>query len=317
MKVIKTLKHPITSHHRMLDATLHVYQEALSFLITVIHEQFMDLESFSTQAVVTAVERLIHRTKHNPNPFYAEFDQRFYKFPSYFRRSAIAEAFGMVKSHHSRFEFWQAKRQHAQQEGKRFTKPPTLQAQPQAFPCLYKGNMFIRTSERAANIKVFHQGDWVWLPITFKGQDLFKRNVWSMKECSPTLVRKGKRYALHIAYEGDVKLTQTEFSKQRVCAVEFRANEFRSLFRDGRRRHCLGEDLYQPSQRKRPDASNHRQTETSPATIWYRRKTEFLAADERLTDAHRPRYRASNHRLCPKAPRRGHCHGVFRQDASA
>ncbi|WP_233277511.1 hypothetical protein [Paenibacillus durus] len=103
MKVVKTLKHPITSHHRMLDATLLVYQEALSFLITVIQEQFMALESLSTQAVVTAVERLTHRTKHNPNPFYSEFDQRFYKFPSYFRRSAIAEAFGMVKSHHSRF----------------------------------------------------------------------------------------------------------------------------------------------------------------------------------------------------------------------
>ncbi|SEN79410.1 hypothetical protein SAMN04487895_1031, partial [Paenibacillus sophorae] len=91
-----------------------------------------------------------------------------------------------------------------------------------------------RTSDRAAKIKVFHQGDWVWLPITFKGQDLFKRNVWSMKECSPTLVRKGKRYALHIAYEGDVKLTQAELSKQRVCAARFRVNEFRSLFRDGR-----------------------------------------------------------------------------------
>ncbi|AHV98744.1 RNA-guided endonuclease TnpB family protein [Paenibacillus sabinae] len=221
MKVVKTLKHPITSHHRMLDATLHVYQEALSFLITVIQEQFMSLVSLSTQAVVTAVERLTHRTRHNPNPLYAEFDQRFYKFPSYFRRSAIAEAFGILKSHHSRFELWQAERQRAQQEGKRFSKkPPTLEAQHRAFPCLYKGNMFIRTSDRAANIKIFHQGDWIWLPITFKGQDLFKRNVWSMKECSPTLVRKGKRYALHIAYEGDVKLTQTEFSKQRVCAVD-------------------------------------------------------------------------------------------------
>ncbi|QWU15181.1 transposase, IS605 OrfB family, central region [Paenibacillus sophorae] len=55
-----------------------------------------------------------------------------------------------------------------------------------------------------------------------------------MKECSPTLVRKEKRYALHIAYEGDVKLTQAEFSKQRVCAARFRINTFRSLFRDGR-----------------------------------------------------------------------------------
>ncbi|RQW07915.1 transposase, partial [Paenibacillus rhizophilus] len=52
MKVVKTLKHTITSHHRMLDATLHVYQEALTFLITVIQEQFMALESLSTQAVV-------------------------------------------------------------------------------------------------------------------------------------------------------------------------------------------------------------------------------------------------------------------------
>ncbi|SEP05241.1 hypothetical protein SAMN04487895_11893 [Paenibacillus sophorae] len=63
MKVVKTLKHPITSHHHMLDATLHVYQEALSFLITVIQEQFIALESLSTQAVVTAVERLTHRAQ--------------------------------------------------------------------------------------------------------------------------------------------------------------------------------------------------------------------------------------------------------------
>ena len=59
------------------------------------------VDAYSTKEMTNFIERLIHATKSNPNPKYAQFNQRFYKFPSYFRRAAIATAFGKVKSYRS------------------------------------------------------------------------------------------------------------------------------------------------------------------------------------------------------------------------
>jgi hypothetical protein len=57
--------------------------------------------------MVPFVEKLTHATKKNPCPTYGEFDVLFHKFPSYFRRSAIADAFGIVKSYRSNYANWE------------------------------------------------------------------------------------------------------------------------------------------------------------------------------------------------------------------
>nr|WP_309099973.1 hypothetical protein [Fredinandcohnia onubensis] len=217
MKVAKTLSHKIMNHTGIFDETLNVYNQAMTYIIEVIDKEIGDLEKFSSCSIVAPVEKLLHSTKSNPSPKYKEFNRDFYKFPSYFRRNAIAAAFGKVKSYRSNYQNWEKERIIAVSEGKKFRKnPPKLQHEHKEFPVFYKGNMFIRTSETTAQIKVFHNNDWVWVDIEFKGQDLYKRDVWDWKEHNPKLVKVGKKYFLNISYSNKVRLSNTDMTRKYV-----------------------------------------------------------------------------------------------------
>lgn len=221
MKVVKTLKHKIINHSQIFEKTIEIYNEALGFIIHVIDQEFDSIGHLSTKSLVTAVESLIHFTRNNPLPKYKEFDERFYKFPSYFRRSAISEAFGIVKSYRSNYENWMNEKEIALKQGLKLQKnSPQLQLNHQSFSVFYKDNMFERTSEKTGLIKVFHQNDWVWIDIEFKEQDLYKRGVWNWKENNPTLVRIGKKYFLNISYESKVKMHEQIIENQRICSVD-------------------------------------------------------------------------------------------------
>ncbi|MDX2097250.1 MAG: hypothetical protein SFW36_05690, partial [Leptolyngbyaceae cyanobacterium bins.59] len=62
----------------------------------------------TSQQVIPAVERLIHATAHRPTVKYPGIDQTFHKFPSYYRRAAIAFAVGQVSSFVTRYQEWQS-----------------------------------------------------------------------------------------------------------------------------------------------------------------------------------------------------------------
>jgi len=221
MNVAKTIRHKILNHASIFDETIRVYNDALSFIIEVIDNEVSDTNAYSTKEMTNLMERLIHATKSNPTPKYTEFNQRFYKFPSYFRRAAIAMAFGKVKSYRSLLENWETEKQAALENGRKFNKQrPTKQFTHKEFPVLYKGNMFKRTSDTTAFIKVFVKNDWVWVDVVFRPQDLFKRGVHEWKECNPKLVKQGKKYFLHISYEQQVALHKEKIQHQRICAVD-------------------------------------------------------------------------------------------------
>lgn len=225
MQIIKTLCHKITNHSRIFDATLVIYNDALSFIIDVIDKEFANLDDMTTKSIVPAVEKLIHTTKSNPLPKYREFNSLFYKFPSYFRRGAIAIAFGKVKSYRSNYRNWEEEKAIYLSKGKKFTKkPPRLQLAHKEFPVFYRGNTFERTSETTAQIKVFHKNDWIWIDIEFKEQDLYKRGVWDWKENNPKLVKIGKKYFLNFSHQSKVKLSKTKIIDQKVCAVDLGIN---------------------------------------------------------------------------------------------
>ncbi|WP_255259860.1 hypothetical protein [Lentibacillus sp. CBA3610] len=221
MKVAKTLRHKVTNQSCIFDETLAIYNQALTFIMEVIDNEFVNLDDYTTNSIVPAVEKLIHTTKSNPHPKYREFNTRFYKFPSYFRRGVIAAAFGKVKSFRSNYKNWEEEKAVVLSEGKKFNKnPPQLQLEHKEFPVFYRGNMFKHHSENTAQIKIFHQNDWVWIDIEFKEQDLYKRGVWDWKECNPKLVKVGKKYFLHISYESNVELSKKNINDQKICAVD-------------------------------------------------------------------------------------------------
>ncbi|MBT2680518.1 transposase [Bacillus sp. ISL-35] len=221
VKIAKTLRCKVTNHSSIFEATVAVYNEALSFVIDVIEQEYDHLSHLSTKFVVPSVEKLIHITKSNPSPKYKEFNQRLYKFPSYFRRGAINAAFGKVKSYRSNYQNWLNEKEVALAEGKKFNKnPPRLQLEHKEFPVFYKSNMFERTWATSAQIKVFHNNDWVWMDIEFKEQNLYKRDVWDWKEHNPKLVKVGKKYFLNFTYTHKVKLSETKIKDQKVCAID-------------------------------------------------------------------------------------------------
>jgi hypothetical protein len=142
-KIVKTAKLKITTHRDKTFAdTLAIYNRALSFFISLCDKEWHTLCGLDSNLQLSLVEKLSHITKNNVHVKY-DFSKAFYKFPSYLRRAAIAEALGAVSSHYSRYGNWLAKRESYQAKGKRFyEKPPTLNYTPQSFPVFYRKEMF-------------------------------------------------------------------------------------------------------------------------------------------------------------------------------
>lgn len=221
MKQVKTISAKVLTHgSKTFDPTLKIYREALTFLVEAIDKEWEIIEGLTTKDVTRLVERLVHRTKKNPSPKY-DFTSKFYKFPSYLRRSAISKAYGIVSSYRSNLENWLNEKLNAQSEGKRFKKkPPALSIEHDAFPVFYKGNMFKRLSSDEANIKVFINNDWVWVTIKFNNKNFKNRGVMDWKENNPTLTKVGKKYFINFSYEKNIKLNKTKIKDQIIAAVD-------------------------------------------------------------------------------------------------
>ena len=77
--------------------TVRIYQEALSYLIGVVSENWDAVKSITTGALEQQryIEKLVHGNK-NREAKYQEFDKMFHKYPSYLRRATITAAIGAV-----------------------------------------------------------------------------------------------------------------------------------------------------------------------------------------------------------------------------
>jgi hypothetical protein len=76
---------------RHMDTTLAVYRGFEEYIKEVVFDEWPNLAGADGKARVNAMERLIHVTARN-KAVYPDFDQRFYKFPSYLRREDLIHA---------------------------------------------------------------------------------------------------------------------------------------------------------------------------------------------------------------------------------
>jgi len=224
MKIVKTAKLKITSHNKILDATIDIYNKALSFYIEVVNYEYQELLNLKTNKdKMVYIEKLSHKTSKNPNTKY-DFDKYFYKFPSYLRRACINEAIGIIDSHYTRLSKYNKEKAKKLSKGKRFNKKtPTLNFTPKSFPTLYKDNMFEKIKDGIAKIKVYLNNDWIWLEVKYNTKNLKSSNKCrfsDFKEYTPTLIKKNNKYYLHIPYEKNVKLNSTPLKKQKICGVD-------------------------------------------------------------------------------------------------
>lgn len=201
---------------KTLAATAGIYRRAVDFFIRVCMEEWDTVSVGKGQTgKVNAVEALTVRTaKRKAVPY--DFGKDFYKFPSYLRRAAIAEAAGRVSSWHSNMEDWKAADPRAR--GRR----PGYPSAGCAYPAMYRDNMFVRTGTYTASIKVYIRNTWDWLEVSLRRGDVdyILRHCRSRRECVPTLQRRGKRWYLDFAFEEQITLADTEACARRILAVD-------------------------------------------------------------------------------------------------
>ena len=163
------------------------------------------------------VERLIHHTTNRPTVVYEDFDKQFYKLPSYIRRSAISEAVGKVESYQGNLRRWEKEK-----NGKAPGKPEAGYT----YPVLYRKNMYERTGEYTARIKVWIRNTWDWMDIRFRKSDAdyIARHCSDRMTFSPTVIRKGKQWFLQFSFSENVSLGEKEIQEQVILAVDLGIN---------------------------------------------------------------------------------------------
>ena len=93
---------------KTLSATAGIYRKAVDFFISVCMEEWDTVSACKGQTgKVNAVEAFTIKTSKRKTVPY-DFGKDFYKFPSYLRRAAIAQAVGKVSSYKSNLKNWEA-----------------------------------------------------------------------------------------------------------------------------------------------------------------------------------------------------------------
>lgn len=216
MNIFSSYKVKIKHYNHIFEQTVEIYRNAVSFFIDVCDKEWDVLEPLKNLEKCRKIEGLTLQTKKNQNPKY-DFNERFYKMPSYLRRSAINTATGCYSSYYSNLKNW---------EENHIGNEPKLQLDRNVMPTLYKDNMYIRTDDNTARIKIFHKNDWVWLDIELNNQDVkyIQNHCKFKKEYVPTLKKQGKCWYLVFPFEDKVEFQKVDIQDQMICAVDLGLN---------------------------------------------------------------------------------------------
>lgn len=233
MKVVSSYGVHIQDHRKALKATVDIYRDATAFVIDIANKEWNTLGPVykkDKRLCKTALEALIHKTAKNPTPKY-DFDSKFYKMPSYFRRAVMATAMGAVSSYRSSLANWEA-------GGKR-GREPKLTYDRDVMPVFFRDNMsqsdaMLRGETTVVQLKLFVKNDWVWVDIHCRPRDVkYLAKWWSgVKASAPTLEvekRKGRRdcsFRLRYAFEEqrDLSLRDEPLDTRTILAVDLGIN---------------------------------------------------------------------------------------------
>ena len=224
MIVTKTARQKLLNYTRYLDYTLDVYRLALEYVIQIVYKRWNQIQQIDkSKRRINYVEHLIHSTAKNHALY--DFDQKFYKFPSYFRRAVISEAIGYVSSYMTRYKKWEEKNKKRLAKGRKpIDRPPKFTTRCKSFPVFYKNNMSKWIENGKVALKVYTGTDWIWFVLPFqsiKPNRFPEKDGWVKQ--NPMLVKKVKRWRLHIPFKKEVKLENKNFNDP-VLAVDLGLN---------------------------------------------------------------------------------------------
>ena len=218
MKVVSSYGVEIKKQNIPIRHTLHIYRQAVGYLIRVYEESWEELSRIvNLQKRFNAAEHLVHSTKKNRARY--DFDQKFPKMPSYLRRSAIQHALGSVSSYETRLELWKQKK---------LAGKPKLVYENHAMPVFYRDVMYkeAENHEDMAFLKLYDGHDWKWFSVNLLHTDMeYLRENWSgVKASAPTLEKRHHKYFLRFSYTEEVSLSKKEVNEQIICSVDLGIN---------------------------------------------------------------------------------------------
>ena len=210
----------IRQHSGIFKDTVKAYRDAVSFFISVCLKEW---DVISGEPVpkqrMNLLEKMTHPTEKRPEVphCFDSYDPRFYKFPSYLRRAACMEAIGKVSSYKSNLANWEKEK-----EG----KCPGLPRAGYVYPCYYRENMYEEGEEYTARLKVYIRNTWDWITVKLRKSDVdyARRHCAGMKQCSPTLQKRGKEWYLDFPYEVKTELSDLPVMEQKILAVDLGIN---------------------------------------------------------------------------------------------
>lgn len=216
MDIYSTYSVKIKHYNRIFLQSVEQYRKAVDFFINVCMKEWEVLGTVSGVRSVNAIEGLTVRTKKRPEVRY-DFSKAFYKFPSYLRRSAIAEAYGKVSSYMSLLRDYE----NGSVPGK-----PGFPKAGRIYPALYRDNCYVRLDDHTAQIKVYVRNTWDWLTVSLnKGDvDYILRHCSDRKECSPTLQKRGKEWFLDFPFQEKISIGKKDVKDQTILSVDLGMN---------------------------------------------------------------------------------------------
>ena len=210
----------IKEYRHIFKESIELYRSAVDFFIDVCLNEWGGITPIKgLKARQSYVETLTVPTAGRPNVVY-NFNQKFYKMPCYLRRAAISEAIGKVSSYKSNLSNWEVS-----DKRERGLKP-SLPKAGFCYPVLYRDNMYVRESDYTAQIKVFRNNTWDWITVQLRKSDVdyILHHCKSLKECAPTLQKRGKCWYLDFAFEQNIKLVNTPIREQTILSVDLGIN---------------------------------------------------------------------------------------------
>lgn len=204
MKITSSYGIEIKQMNNIFRPTVAIYNKAITFCVDVFENEWSNLITLDGKFRNNYAENLIHSTKNNVAKYF-DFDTKFYKMPTYMRRSVIASTLGYLSSYHSNLDNWY-------DNGCKGNKPK-LQKHLNVFPTFYKYNMYDSESINSdtVQLKLFVNNDWNWVTVKLKHTDMqyIRKHLQNTKMSVPTIEKKHYKWFLRFAFEEDVKLKDT------------------------------------------------------------------------------------------------------------
>lgn len=214
MRLISSYSVKLSGHSYLsLNQTFKIYNKAVKYLVNVCFTEFECIKDLDLKSAQMIIDSVVHTTKSHDAKY--NFDSKFYKFPSMYRRTAISNAISIVKSHMELVDLWN-------QNGC-IGKKPKLNRNNNTSPCLYRKDLYKELENNCCQIKLLKHNDWVWIDFKLNNLDMnyITKNCSDLKLSAPVLQKKNKKINLRFSVERTVSLPK---NNDVVCGVDLGLN---------------------------------------------------------------------------------------------